>query len=144
MCYIIKVKGVIMKLDYLTIKRMMMEKNMADGGYVAYGKNNQKFAIYMGGVIGALATADLKSHIVSMKDNKIVITPFTKNGIEFENAYGFEKEKIQSVKLSLFGTLKIFINGEKHEYAIEKGQKDVRMILEILGFAKKKNNKKQS
>lgn len=126
-------------MNYADIKRIMIKKNFADGGLVAYGKNKQKFNVYSAGEVGALVAEQYdKGHIITLKDNKIMVTPFDKSAILFDKAYFIEKDDILSIKFNLFGKLKVEAINKRYNFAISKGMKDLKRILQIFGVGKEK------
>lgn len=121
------------------IKAELAEKKLGDNGLVAWGQNMTGTRFWFG-VLGS-AIAGEKKQIITKIGDKIAIIPFTNKGIEYNSAIGFDKAKIAKAKVSGIGaycTLKIYTeDGQKHEYNVSQGKKDVVEMLNLLQIKSK-------
>ena len=121
------------------IKAELVEKKLVVNGLVAWGQNMTGTRFWFG-VLGS-ALAGEKKHIITKIGDKLAIIPFTSKAIEYNSAIGFDKSKITKAKVSGIGaycTLKLFTeDGEKHEYNVSQGKKDVVEMLKLLGIESK-------
>ena len=109
----------------------LVNKNLADGGLVAWGQASG------GAFFGAMGAALASMHTISMKDGNILVIPFTNKQIKYSEATIIKKSEIKTAKVSglLSGKLKIKLNnGKSLSFGITQGKGAVKQILTSLGF----------
>ena len=123
------------------VKAELEKMGFVKDGLIGFAKSNGGFAgAYLGGMIGAMIANSVAEHYAIVKFNeKIMIIPYESGKINYDKAMSYEKENIEKMKLSVYNYLKIKTkDGKKKKVFIEKGHKDVKAMIEALGFGKKK------
>ena len=126
---------------HVDVKAELEQMGFVKDGLIAFAKSNGGFAgAYLGGLIGALIANSVAERYAVVKLNeKVMIIPYESGKINYDKALSYEKENIEKIKLSLYNYLKIKTkDGKKKKVFIEKGHKDVKAMIEALGFGKKK------
>lgn len=130
-----------MEYKQINVKEELERMGFVKDGMIAFAKSNGGFAgAYLGGMVGSLiANAVAERYAVVKLNEKIMIIPYESNKINYEKAMSYEKDNIEKAKLTAFNSLKIKTkDGKKKKVFIEKGHKSLRLMLEQLGFGKKK------
>lgn len=130
-----------MRYNYKILKAELIEKKLADGGFVAWGQTIGNSALWGGSTGSAIAGAQNQMYTISMIADKIAIIPFLSTVILYEKAYAFQKDKIKKAKVGGFGVfskIKITtVDGKLYVYNISQGRKDIKKVLEKLGLTGK-------
>lgn len=131
-----------MEYKQINVKEELEKMGFVKDGLIGFAKSNGGFAgAYFGGVIGSIiANSVAERYAVVQLNQKIMIIPYESNKVVYEKALSFEKENIEKIKLNAFNTLKIKTkDGKKKKVFVEKGHKCIKIMIENLGFGKKKN-----
>ncbi len=129
-----------MSYEIEDLRKELSSNGVADGGLVAVVQDDNG-----GGFSGSLiAEKSAKKYSVSLAGEKLLIVPFNYEEIEYDNGVAFDKETIETAKVSgdgifLLSKLKILTKDEKiHTYLVLQGRKELKQMLNILGFSPKR------
>jgi hypothetical protein len=97
-----------MKTDFLAMTEELKKNNLMDGELYGYGRTASTGAAAAFGILGQLATT--KHFLLTLAGGDLVMTPFTKEGIEIQGAVKIPKGDIKKISINIFGALNMKSN----------------------------------